>query len=204
MISVCASAIHHTTEFGDFEIHLVKNTDNPGMEHVVLTRGDLYEGTSITCRVSSECLPGTALFSAECDCKEQIRFSLEKIATENRGIFIYLRQEGRGHGLQTKIQALMRKNMGMNTFEAVEALGLPVDVREYGIVNEILNFFKIKSITLITNSPEKTAALRDNNILIDEIINIPITPNPVSQRHLEAKRQRGHRIDFQRDKQRKI
>ena len=122
MIEVLATAIHHTIEYGDFEISVIKGED--GKEHVVLVKGDIKNKDDILCRVSSECLPGTTLFSAECDCKQQIEYALKLISEKGQGIFIYLRQEGRGHGLAVKIRALANKNKGFDTFAAVESLGV--------------------------------------------------------------------------------
>lgn len=197
MIKILANAVHHTIEYGDFDIYIVKGEDSK--EHVVLIRGDVENREDILCRVSSECLPGTALFSAECDCKQQIQYSLERISQENQGIFIYLRQEGRGHGLATKIRALANKNRGLDTFAAVECLGLPADVREYSIVKQILDYFKVLSIRCICNNPDKVQALRDEKIVIRSVINIPIEANYYSFPHLRAKQERGHAIKLTGD-----
>lgn len=139
------------------------------------------------CRISSECLPGTALFSAECDCKEQMQFSLQEISKAGHGMFIYLRQEGRGHGLVTKIRALANKNKGLDTFSAVEALDLPADNREYAVVKNILSYFKIHSIECISNSPNKIEAIKDIGVVVESVKNIPISANSISRRHLQAK-----------------
>lgn len=196
MISILAKAIHHTMEFGDFDIYVIQ--DDLKNEHVVLTRGDIKKGQNILCRVSSECLPGTALFSAECDCKQEIEYSLKLISEENKGIFIYLRQEGRGHGLALKIRALANKNKGMDTFEAVECMGLPADVREYSIVKEILDYFQIKSIRCMCNNQDKIQLLRSEGIFITEIINIPVRATPYSLQHLCAKQKHGHLIKIEK------
>ena len=194
MIKVLAEAIHHTIEYGDFDIYVV--TDDDIVEHIVLIRGDISLKEDVLCRVSSECLPGTALFSAECDCKQQIEYSLKRISEENEGIFLYLRQEGRGHGLSTKIKALANKNKGMNTFEAIEHLGLPADIREYSMVKQILDYFKVRSIRFIGNSVEKLDLLEKEGIIVSDVINIPIIPTKYSYQHLCAKKERGHNISF--------
>ena len=194
MIKILAQAIHHTLEFGDFDITIIRGEDNK--EHVVLIKGAIKGHENVLCRISSECLPGTALFSAECDCKQQIEYSLKTISEEKNGIFIYLRQEGRGHGLATKIRALANKNKGLDTFEAVEALGLAADVREYSIVKDILDYYDIKSIRCLCNSPEKIHALQEEDVYISEVVNIPIAANSFSFPHLRAKQNRGHAIYF--------
>lgn len=194
MIKVLANAIHHTIEYGDFNIYIVQGDD--GGEHVVLIHGDVEACKDILCRVSSECLPGTALFSAECDCKQQIEYSLKSISEEGKGIFIYLRQEGRGYGLAIKIKALANKNKGYDTFEAVEKLGLPADAREYSVVKQILDYFKIESIRCMSNNPDKVKDFIKEGIIVNKVVHIPVVPNKFSHRHLCAKRERGHEIPF--------
>lgn len=197
MIKILATAVHHTLEYGDFNIYIIQGED--GEEHVVLICGNVENESNVLCRVSSECLPGTALFSAECDCKEQIEYSLKKISEAKKGIFIYLRQEGRGHGLTIKIKALANKNKGLDTFAAVEKLGLPADTRDYSIVKQILDHFKIRSIRCLSNNPDKEAAFIEKGIKISEVIRIPVLPNKISFQHLCAKQQRGHKISFKKD-----
>ena len=194
MIKILANAIHHTMEYGDFEIFVVMGDD--AKEHVVLIKGEITGKENVLCRISSECLPGTALFSAECDCKQQIQYALQSISARGSGILIYLRQEGRGHGLTTKIRALANKNKGLDTFQAVEFLGLSADVREYSIVREMLEHFNIKSIELMCNNPDKVHAIQNEGIHISRVISIPVTPSAYSRQHLLAKRARGHIIDF--------
>ena len=194
MINILANAVHHTTEYGDFEIYIVRGIDS--MEHIVLVRGNIEGKNNVLCRISSECLPGTALFSAECDCKQQIQYALRSISQQDCGIFIYLRQEGRGHGLVTKIRALANKNKGLDTFQAVEQLGLSADVREYSIVKEILDFFKVESIEILCNNPDKVRDIEKEGVRISRTINIPVAPSLYSRQHLQAKRNRGHSIRF--------
>lgn len=199
MINILANAIHHTTEYGDFDIYIVQ--DEVDKEHIVLVRGNIQGKNEVLCRISSECLPGTALFSAECDCKQQIQYALCAISHRESGIFIYLRQEGRGHGLATKIRALANKNKGLDTFQAVECLGLSADIREYSIVKEILDYFKVESIEIMCNNPDKVQSIKDEGIQVTRVINIPVTPSVYSRQHLQAKRDRGHLIDFIDDTQ---
>lgn len=194
MITISASATHHTRDYGDFLIHIV--TDDKQYEHVVLVRNDVSNGNNILCRVSSECLPGTALFSAECDCEEQIRVSLNMIAQIDCGIFIYLRQEGRGHGLVTKIRALALKNKGYDTFSAIEDMGLPADIREYSTVKEILKLFQVQSVILISNNPDKVRAIQNEGVVVNSVKTLPISATKYSAPHLLAKKERGHSIDI--------
>ncbi|MCL2228602.1 MAG: GTP cyclohydrolase II [Firmicutes bacterium] len=180
----------HRTNHGVFDAH--------GFEkHIVLTRGVLKGEKNVLCRISSECCPGTQLLSAECDCKEQIQYSLGKISEVDRGIFIYLLgHEGRGHGIAHKIMALANKNRGFDTFTAIEELGTPVDIRDFSVVKDILQHFEITSICCLTNSPDKLESLKTLGINIASTQNIPVTPNVVSKRHLLAKQSRGHNIVF--------
>lgn len=192
MIEVLATAIHHTIEYDDFEISVIKGED--GKEHVVLVKGDIKNKDDILCRVSSECLPGTTLFSAECDCKQQIEYALKLISEKGQGIFIYLRQEGRGHGLAVKIRALANKNKGFDTFAAVESLGVPADIREYSLVKQILDLYQVRSIQCICNNPDKIQDLKDEGIVVNRVLNIPVEANVYSLPHLRAKQNRGHQI----------
>ena len=193
-VECVASAVHHTMGYGSFLMKIIKDEDN--REHIVLIRGEVKDRNGVLCRVSSECLPGTALFSAECDCEEQIMHSFRIINKEDCGIFIYLRQEGRGHGLATKIRALAEKNKGFDTFVAVENLNLPSDIRNYSVVKSILDLLGTQSIILITNNPNKISAFEEEGIMVEDVKNIPVTANFRSLRHLHAKQKRGHKIDI--------
>jgi len=193
-LNFVASATHHTHRFGEFMIHVVKNPST-GKEHVVLTKGQI-EKEGLLCRIASECLPGSVLDSADCECKEQLEYSLYQIAENGNGILIYLRQEGRGQGLEKKIQALANKNKGYDTFTAVEMLGEKADVREYWEVAEILNHFNVKSINLLTNNPDKVQQLTDEGIVIARVLPVEIPPTSLTRKHLEAKKERGHRLSL--------
>ncbi len=125
-----AEAVHKTQSHGDFTIFVTDPLVAPG-EHLVLVRGEVRSAHNVLCRVASACVTSTALDSAECDCVEQLQTALEMIAAADRGVLVYLSQEGRGHGLGIKIKALAKKNEGLDTLEAVEALGLPADLRDY-------------------------------------------------------------------------
>ena len=175
-------------------------------EHHVMTCGDLKNGENILCRVQSECLPGILFDSAECDCKEQAETSINLIRQAGRGIYIYLMgHEGRGHGITHKVKALAYKQKGFDTFTAIEALnadeapGTPLDVRDWSMVKPILDYFGIKSIACLTNSPDKVKILQGAGVVIASTINIPVTPNEISKRHLLAKRARGHNMVFTSD-----
>jgi len=193
---VChASAVHHTKNFGDFGIHVFGH--GVDKECLVLTRGALESAENVLCRVSQECMPGTALNSAECDCREEIEYSLKKMSEANKGILVYLLgEEGRGHGIAHKIRALANKNKGHDTFTAIEAMGDEIDITDFSVIKPILDFFKIRSISCLSNSPDKIKKLEQSGVVIESIANIPVTPNEISRRHLLAKKSRGHSISF--------
>jgi GTP cyclohydrolase II len=184
-----ANADFKTKEYGNFIFHVFE-CDN-GKEHIALIKGNIADN-HILCRIASECVTSTVFNSATCECQEQNEFALNLIHEKGNGIFIYLRQEGRGHGLATKIQALNNKNEGLDTFQAVERLGLEADIRDYTIAVKILNYFNVSNIKLISNNPIKRRQLEANHIKVNEIItiNIPFTTDTIL--HLKAKMQRGH------------
>lgn len=123
-----AKAQHHTNQYGDFQIAVYEVGIK---EHVTLIKGDVKGKENVPVRVQSECLLGTALDSADCDCRAQLDGSLEIVSKSLVGAVLYMREEGRGHGLATKIRALANKNIGLDTYEAVRVLGLPPDIRDY-------------------------------------------------------------------------
>jgi 3,4-dihydroxy 2-butanone 4-phosphate synthase / GTP cyclohydrolase II len=186
-----SAARHLTRRFGEFEI-LVTDKEQAGGEHVVLVRGCVRGEKGVLCRVTSACLTSTALNSAECDCAGQIDAALRLISKAERGVFIYLAQEGRGHGLTTKIRALRHKNRGLDTFQAVEALGLPADVRTYEVVELILTELNIESVVLLTSNPDKLFAITAAGVRVEEFIPLKVPAPRVARRHILAKRHRGH------------
>lgn len=180
-----------TLEFGLFQIAAFRKKGQID-EHVVLIRGKQLNKTErVPVRIASECLTGSALNSATCDCHAQNQMALAMMAKENKGIFILLRQEGRGHGLFKKIMALKNKNSGDDTFTAVSRLGLPVDIRTFDIAVELLQFIRPRSIALLTANPDKVAALRASNLDVAQVAPLWIEPTPHTERHLTAKKDRG-------------
>jgi 3,4-dihydroxy 2-butanone 4-phosphate synthase/GTP cyclohydrolase II len=164
-------------------------------EDVALVRGKVEGHNSVLCRVSSACLTSTVFDSSDCDCAEQNREALKAISQAARGIFIYLDQEGRGHGLVTKVKAMTFKAMGEDTFTAVESLGLPSDIRTYESAATILNDLGVTSVNLMTNNPSKVDGIRAAGIQVEAVIPcIALDPPPDSLRHLRAKQARGHTL----------
>jgi 3,4-dihydroxy 2-butanone 4-phosphate synthase/GTP cyclohydrolase II len=187
-----AEALHVTRGNETFRVYIA---DHDSGEHVVLVRGDVSGHEGVLCRVSSACVMSTALGSAECDCKDQLAVAMDLIAKQERGILIYLvNQEGRGHGLKWKIRALKHKNEGMDTFAAVEKLGLPPDIRQYDVVPKILAELEVASVTLLTNNPEKLHRIQSAGVTVKEAQQLEVRPPEHAWRHMEAKRDRGHRL----------
>jgi 3,4-dihydroxy 2-butanone 4-phosphate synthase / GTP cyclohydrolase II len=187
-----AEALHVTRGNETFRVYIA---DHDSGEHVVLVRGDVSGHEGVLCRVSSACVMSTALGSAECDCKDQLAVAMDLIAKQERGILIYLvNQEGRGHGLKWKIRALKHKNEGMDTFAAVEKLGLPSDIRQYDVVPKILNELGVASVTLLTNNPEKLQKIQNTGVTVKEAHQLEVCPPEHAWRHMEAKRNRGHHL----------
>jgi 3,4-dihydroxy 2-butanone 4-phosphate synthase/GTP cyclohydrolase II len=189
-----ASARHRTRRFGDFDVHVALG-DHDGAGHLVLVRGDVADCDDVLCRVASACVTSTALDAADCDCRDQLDASLELIARADHGVVIYLDQEGRGHGIATKIRALANKNAGLDTLAAVEALGLPTDVRSYRDVAQILTALTVRSVVLLTNNPIKAAQIDEAGVQVSSIRPLRYLVPPEASRHVAAKKARGLYID---------
>ena len=167
-----------------------------GNTHVALVMGDISSGKDVLVRVHSECLTGDALHSIRCDCAAQRDGAMEMIAKEGRGVFLYLRQEGRGIGLANKLRAYELQDRGADTVEANLALGLPVDKRDYGIGSQILADLGIKELRLITNNPRKIFGLEGYGITIAGRVPMQTTPTVHNKRYMATKRAKlGHMFD---------
>lgn len=184
VIFVAASKL--PTPFGVFTMHGFLD-EATGKEHVALTLGDVADGEPVLGRLHSECLTGDALFSMRCDCGAQLEAALQAIATEGRGVLLYLRQEGRGIGLLNKIRAYALQDTGADTVEANEQLGFAADQRDYTICKPMLDHLGIKEIRLMTNNPRKIKALEGFGIRIAERRPLHIDANPHNLRYLATK-----------------
>jgi GTP cyclohydrolase II len=156
-------------------------------EHVVLTVGDVSDGEPVLTRVHSECLTGDALFSMRCDCGNQLRAALEAIASEGRGALFYLRQEGRGIGLLNKIKAYKLQDEGADTVEANEQLGFGADMRDYSVLQPMVEHLGVQSVRLMTNNPRKVAALTEIGVDVVERISLATDSNPHNEKYLQTK-----------------
>lgn len=180
------------TEFGEFTLHLYEATiDNSS--HLALVRGEVREATRVLVRVHSQCLTGDVFGSLRCDCGEQLRAALRKIAEEGRGVLLYMQQEGRGIGLANKLRAYALQDQGLDTVEANVRLGFKPDLRDYGIGAQILADLGLREIRLLTNNPRKIVGLEGYGLKVTERVPITVKPSPANRRYLKAKEKKlGH------------
>ncbi len=181
------------TEFGEFTVHGYRaKVGNIDAEHVALTMGDVANGDPVLVRVESECLTGHAFLSVRCDCADQLRASLKAIAAQGRGVFLYLRQEGRGIGLMNKLRAYALQDQGLDTVEANEHLGFKADHREYGIGVQILMDLGVRRARIMTNNPQK-ASVSLYGFEVVERVPIDVPERPQNRAYLATKRAKlGH------------
>ena len=184
------------TRFGDFHIIAFEN-NRDGKEHVAITRGDVIGASDVPVRLHSECLTGDALGSLRCDCRDQLETALKKIGKMEKGMLVYLRQEGRGIGLVNKIRAYSLQDEGLDTVEANLALGFRDDERDYAVAAHMLMSLKIDSVQLMTNNPKKINQLVQYGIKVNGRIPHIVEPNEYNRFYLETKAAKsGHLIDF--------
>ncbi|HQU37440.1 MAG TPA: GTP cyclohydrolase II [Anaerolineales bacterium] len=184
------------TRFGEFHIIAFEN-NRDGKEHVAIIKGDVIGAADVPVRLHSECLTGDALGSLRCDCRDQLEASLRMTGAMERGMVLYLRQEGRGIGLTNKIRAYSLQDQGLDTVEANHALGFRDDERDYAVAAHMLMSLKIESVRLITNNPKKIQQLIDYGIQVSDRIPHIMEPNEYNRFYLETKVVKsGHMIDF--------
>ncbi|QYX81443.1 bifunctional 3,4-dihydroxy-2-butanone-4-phosphate synthase/GTP cyclohydrolase II [Streptomyces akebiae] len=185
------------TAFGDFTAYGYRSTVD-GVEHVALVHGEIGDGEDVLVRVHSECLTGDIFHSLRCDCGPQLQTSLQRIATEGRGVVVYLRgHEGRGIGLLSKLRAYELQELGRDTLDANLELGLPADARDYGAGAQILRDLGVRSLRLMTNNPEKTDALVRHGLDVTDREPMPVRAGEHNLRYLRTKRDRmGHDLPW--------
>jgi len=180
------------TEFGDFMLTVFANTVD-GKEHVALVKGTWNEDESILVRVHSECLTGDIFHSLRCDCGPQLSAALSMIQEAEKGVLLYMRQEGRGIGLVNKVKAYSLQEQGLDTVEANVQLGFQPDPRDYGIGAQILASLGVRKMKLMTNNPTKRVGLESYGLEVVERVPIEMQPNSVNRDYLETKKVKmGH------------
>jgi len=185
------------TRYGEFIAVAYKSIVDAD-EHVALVKGDISGSEPVLVRVHSECLTGDVFSSLRCDCGDQIRMSLQSIAEEGRGVFLYMRQEGRGIGFHNKLRAYALQDQGMDTVEANVALGFAPDLRDYGVGAQILADLGLHNIRLLTNNPKKVVGLESYGLKIVETVPLIAPPNPYNIHYLETKQKKlGHLLSIE-------
>ena len=185
------------TDFGDFRAVGYRSLVDD-KHHVAMVKGDLANGEPALVRVHSECLTGDVFHSMRCDCGEQLEAAMAMIEEEGRGVLLYLSQEGRGIGLLNKLKAYRLQEEGLDTVDANLELGLPADLRDYGIGAQILRDLGLREIRILTNNPKKIIGLEGHGLAVTEQIKIEAPPNRHNEAYLRTKRDRmGHILHHQ-------
>ncbi|HEV2690840.1 MAG TPA: GTP cyclohydrolase II [Bryobacteraceae bacterium] len=185
------------TRWGKFLIHGFRSGSGNGAdkaeEAVALVMGDVQSGSPPLVRIHSQCLTGDVFGSLRCDCRQQLEMALSMIAGQGAGILIYEQQEGRGIGLMAKLQAYALQDSGLDTVEANERLGFKADHRKFQMPAEILQVLGIKQVRLLSNNPDKVAALERAGIKVTERVPCEIAPTPQTEDYLKTKQEKlGH------------
>ncbi|MFD7029659.1 bifunctional 3,4-dihydroxy-2-butanone-4-phosphate synthase/GTP cyclohydrolase II [Streptomyces sp. NPDC059917] len=185
------------TAFGSFTAYGYRSIAD-GVEHIALVHGDIGDGRDVLARMHSECLTGDIFQSQRCDCGPQLQASMQRIAAEGRGVVVYLRgHEGRGIGLLAKLRAYELQERGRDTLDANLELGLPADARDYGAGAQILADLGVRSTRLMTNNPQKAAALVRHGIEVASREAMPTETGEHNLRYLRTKRDRmGHDLPW--------
>ena len=182
------------TKYGEFLVIAYRSKVDAD-EHMALVRGDISGDEPVLVRVHSQCTTGDIFGSMRCDCGEQIALAMQNIADEGRGVFLYMRQEGRGIGFHNKLRAYALQDQGLDTVEANIALGFDADLRDYGIGAQILADLGLHKIRLLTNNPKKVIGLESYGLEIVETLDLRTSPTPYNLEYLKTKQSKmGHSL----------
>jgi 3,4-dihydroxy 2-butanone 4-phosphate synthase/GTP cyclohydrolase II len=182
------------TDFGDFRIFAFESLVDK-QTHVAMVYGEIGDGKNILVRVHSQCLTGDVLHSVRCDCGAQLDAAMERIASEGRGVLLYLHQEGRGIGLANKIRAYELQDEGFDTVEANERLGFKADQRDYGVGVQILRDLGVRSMRLLSNNPRKLVGIEGYGLSVSEWLPLEIPASESTRRYLKTKKEKlGHKL----------
>jgi 3,4-dihydroxy 2-butanone 4-phosphate synthase / GTP cyclohydrolase II len=185
------------TAYGEFTAVAFRETMT-GKHHVALVKGDVEGAENVLVRVHSECLTGDVFHSLRCDCGEQLEEALRRISAEERGVLLYMAQEGRGIGLLNKLRSYELQENGFDTVDANLELGFAPDMRDYGIGNQILAELGLSTIRILTNNPKKITGIEGFGLEVVEQVPIEIEPGPQNVRYLATKRDKlGHKLHHQ-------
>lgn len=184
------------TDWGDFVMMAFKSDVSDYDPDLVLVHPELDNNEVVTLRIHSECITGDLFHSQRCDCGHQLDAAMKSISVE-KGLLVYLRQEGRGIGIINKLKAYNKQDEGLDTIQANEALGLEVDARTYEKVIQILQYLGITKINLLTNNPEKIAAFEDGPVRLIKRIPLEIKPTDNNSAYLKTKKEgMGHLLNL--------
>jgi GTP cyclohydrolase II len=185
------------TKHGELEIHAFETLDGRRLDDVAVVRGEVAGHTEVPVRVHSECLTGDVFGSNRCDCGEQLHEALHRFAEAERGILLYLRQEGRGIGIANKVRAYALQDQGLDTVEANRHLGFDDDLRRYDLAGAMLAALGVESIELHTNNPKKVDGLRAAGVEVARRVSLEVAPRAENRFYLRTKRSRsGHLLDL--------
>ena len=184
------------TSWGDFNVMAIRSDISDYDPHLILKHEGIDVNSEVLLRIHSECITGDLFHSKRCDCGQQLDESMKLIAAE-KGLLIYLRQEGRGIGIIDKLKAYNKQDEGMDTIEANKAIGRQVDERAYDLVITILEQLGIKKVRLLTNNPDKIAAFDSSSIDLIERIPLEIKPEAGNSGYLKTKKEgMGHLLSM--------
>jgi GTP cyclohydrolase II len=185
------------TKHGDFDIYAFETADGRRLDDVAVVMGDVAGHAEVPVRVHSECLTGDVLGSNRCDCGEQLQEALQRFAQGERGILLYLRQEGRGIGIANKVRAYALQDEGLDTVDANRHLGFDDDLRRYDLAGAMISALGVGSIELHTNNPKKVDGLREAGVDVVRRAGLQIAPRKENRFYLKTKRSRsGHLLDL--------